>query len=140
MSKRNDNKSQANQYDKVFRENMEAALPGIIEHVLGLNIVYSEELPDDIQHTRERRPDLLKRVTDNAGKKYVLHIEYQATNDMDMAYRMADYSIMLQWKYRLEVKQYFIYIGPGKSRMPQKIATEDFQFRYQILALSAHRL
>jgi hypothetical protein len=116
---------------------MEAALPGIIEHLLGLDIISSEELPDDIQHTRERRPDLLKKVTDGAGKNYVRHIEYQATNDKDMAYRMAEYSIMLQWKYRLEVKQYVVYIGMGKSSMPQSIVTEDFQFKYRVLALSS---
>jgi hypothetical protein len=137
MAKRNPDNIQANQYDKIFRENMEAALPGIMEHVLGLKITSSEELPDDIQHTRERRPDLLKKVTDTAGRTYVLHMEYQAKNDMDMAYRMAEYSIMLQRKYRLDVKQYVIFIGMGKSRMPQNITTEDFQFRYQLLALSA---
>ena len=116
---------------------MEAALPAIVEHVIGLNIIHSDELPDDIQHTKERRPDLLKKVTDNTGRTYVLHIEYQAKNDMDMVYRMAEYSIMLQWKYRLPVKQYVIFIGMGKLRMPQHISTENFQFRYQLLALSA---
>jgi hypothetical protein len=117
MAKRKQGDSQPNKYDKIFRENMEAALPGIVEHVLGLHIVSSEELPDDIQHTKERRPDLLKKVTDSAGKTYVLHIEYQTKNDMDMAYRMAEYSIMLQWRYRLDVKQHVIFIGKGKPRM-----------------------
>ncbi|MEO6523875.1 MAG: hypothetical protein ABIN91_19480 [Mucilaginibacter sp.] len=136
MAKRKQN-NQTNQYDKIFRENMEAALPGIMEHLLGLHIVSSEELPDDVQHTKERRPDLLKKVTDNTGKIYVLHMEYQAKNDMDMAYRMAEYSIMLQRKYRLDVKQYVIFIGMGKSRMPQSIQSEDFHFKYHLMALSA---
>lgn len=129
--------NQPNKYDKIFRENMEAALPGIVERVLGLHIVSSEELPDDIQHTKERRPDVLKKVTDTDGRTYILHIEYQASNDMNMAYRMADYSVMLQWKYRLDVKQYVIFIGPGKSHMPQTIHSENFQFRYNLLAFSA---
>jgi hypothetical protein len=29
---------QGNMYDKIFRENMEAALPGIIENLLGLKM------------------------------------------------------------------------------------------------------
>ena len=33
---------------------MEAALPGITTHLLNLYIVDSVELPDDIQHTKER--------------------------------------------------------------------------------------
>jgi hypothetical protein len=36
-------------------------LPVIIKEVLGLYIVTSEELPDDIQHTKERKPDALKK-------------------------------------------------------------------------------
>lgn len=46
-----DNK-QGNKYDKIFRENMNAALPGIIRHVLGLHIVHSIDLPDKIQQTK----------------------------------------------------------------------------------------
>lgn len=116
---------QANQYDKIFRENMETVLPGIIEHLLKLNIVRREELPDDVQHTKERKPDLLKKVTDANGKTYVLHIEYQAKNDKDMVYRMAEYSIMLQRRYRISVKQYVIFIGAAKPHMAVSLATED---------------
>lgn len=40
-------KSQANQYDKIIKENLEMTLPVIVREVLGLNIIQSEELPDD---------------------------------------------------------------------------------------------
>ena len=49
---------QVNQYDKVLRENIEAALPGLIRNVLNIHAVNTEELPDDIQHTKERKPDM----------------------------------------------------------------------------------
>ncbi|MGF7078480.1 hypothetical protein [Mucilaginibacter sp. UYCu711] len=65
---------------------MDAALPGIMEHLLSLHIVSSEELPDDMQHTKSHRPDLLKKFTNPAGKTYVLHMEYQAKDDIDMTY------------------------------------------------------
>ncbi|PYF74251.1 hypothetical protein [Pedobacter nutrimenti] len=42
-------------FDKIFKENMQANLPGIIEHVLLLRITWSEELKDDVQHTQERK-------------------------------------------------------------------------------------
>ena len=66
---------QSSEYDRIFKENMEQALPGIIERLLLLQIVQSEELPDDLQQTKERKPDVLKKVTDAAGKTFVLHIE-----------------------------------------------------------------
>jgi len=52
---------QVNQYDKVLKENIEAALPGLIRNVLNIHVVHTEELPDDIQHTKERKPDVLKK-------------------------------------------------------------------------------
>jgi len=127
---------QTNQYDKIFRENMETVLPGIIEHLLKLNIVHSEELPDDVQHTKERKPDLLKKVTDANGNTYVLHIEYQAKTDRDMVFRMAEYSVMLQRSYRISVKQYVIFIGAAKPNMAVSLVTEDLQFKYNLVSLS----
>ena len=53
-----------------------------------------------------------------------------------MVYRMAEYSIMLQRKYKLSIKQYVIFIGNGKAQMAEKLETENFQFRHNILALS----
>jgi hypothetical protein len=129
--------NRANRYDKIFRENMEIALPGIIRYLLGLDIVSSEEIPDEIQHTKERKPDLLKKVVDAAGRSYILHIEYQAKADKDMVYRMAEYSIMLQWKYRTDIKQYVVFIGAGSPNMTESIEKEDFYFRYHLLALSS---
>ena len=61
---------QVNKYDKILRENLEAALPGLIKNLLGIYAVCSEELPDDIQHTKERKPDVLKKVTDKNGETF----------------------------------------------------------------------
>lgn len=136
------NPKQGAKFDKVLRENMEANLPGIIEHVLGMSIVHIEEIPDDLQKTKERKPDLLKKVRDGTGQVFILHIEYQKKNDRDMVYRMAEYSILLQWKYRLPVKQFMIYIGIGKSTMVTRIQAQNFLFRYHSTSLSAidHRI
>src|SRR5690606_30230322 len=101
-------KSQANQYDKIIKENLEMTLPVIVREVLGLNIIQSEELPDDIQHTKERKPDALKRVTDSKGNTYVLHIEFQVKSERDIVFRMIEYYAMLMRKYRIPVRQYVI--------------------------------
>jgi len=127
---------QANQYDKIFRENMEAALPGLMKHLLKIDAVTTDELPDDIQHTRERKPDVLKKVTDSGGLTFVLQVEFQLSDDPDMVLRMAEYYIMLYRRYRLPVRQYVIYIGEGRPRMTDKIRLEQFDFRYALIALS----
>lgn len=115
---------------------MNITLPVISKDLLKLTIAERREIPGDIQHTRERRPDFLNIVGDLKGNQYILHIEYQTTNDKDVAYRMAEYYIMLQRKYRLPVKQFVLYLGKGKANMPHKITTNNFRFSYGILSLS----
>ena len=67
----------------------------------------------------------------------MLHVEYQAKNEADMVFRMAEYSVMLQRKYQLSVKQYVVFIGSAKPKMATVITTEDLQFRYNLVALSS---
>lgn len=128
---------QVHQYDKILRENVEAVLPGLIKKLLGIHVVHTEEIPDDIQHTKERRPDVLKKVADSNGKTFVLHLEWQVADESDMAYRMAEYYIMLLRCYRLPVKQYVLYLGKGISHMADQLVTEQMRFNYRIIKLSA---
>jgi predicted transposase/invertase (TIGR01784 family) len=127
---------QVNQYDKILRENIEAALPGLISNLLNIQAVSTEELPDDIQHTKERKPDVLKKVTDKKGKIFVLHIEFQVKGEPEMVFRMAEYYIMLLRRYKLPVRQYIIYIGDGNPAMTNHIHSESMNFKYQLIALS----
>lgn len=126
-----------NQYDKILRENIEAAAPGLIKNILHINAVSILDLPDSLQHTKERKPDLLKRVTDNNGNIFILHIEFQTKDDPDMAYRMAEYLVMLLRKYKISVVQYVIYIGEGVSAMTNTLTNGKSNFHYEIIALSS---
>jgi len=109
------------QYDKILRENLEATLPGIIRNVLGIHVAQAEELPDDLQHTKERHPDVLKKITDEVGKTFILHIEFQVRDEPKMIWRMAEYFVMLSRLYEMEVRQYVIFIGPGTPTMASRL-------------------
>jgi predicted transposase/invertase (TIGR01784 family) len=127
---------QVNQYDKILRENIEAALPGLIRNLLNIHAVNTEELPDDIQYTKERKPDVLKRVIDEKGNIFVLHIEIQVKDEPKMVFRMAEYFIMLLRQYELPVRQYVIYIGAGYPTMTDYIHSGPMNFTYQLILLS----
>src|ERR1700733_8386421 len=133
MAKRRNKDSQAGQYDKIIKENLEITLPVIIRDVLGLDIAQSEELPDDIQHTKERKPDALKKVIEATGHAYVLQVEFQIEDEKEMIYRMEEYSVMLMRRYRLPVKQYVIFLRDTEPAMPTYIDTEDHKFNYQLI-------
>jgi hypothetical protein len=136
MTKQSDKGSQASQYDKIIKENLEITLPVIIRDVLGLDIAHSEELPDDIQHTKERKPDALKKITDTAGRTYVLQVEFQIADEREMVYRMAEYSIMLMRRYQLPVKQYVIFLKDTEPTMPTYIGTENHKFSYNLIRIA----
>ena len=127
---------QSGQYDKIFRENLEVTLPVIIKEVLGIDVASTEELPDDIQHTKERKPDGLKKVTTTSGETFVLHIEFQLVSDKEMVYRMVEYRIMLMRRYELPVKQYVIFLGEEPPPMATSINEDRLHFSYPLLMIS----
>ena len=129
-------KRQSSQYDKIFKENIEAVISSIMQNVLKITAVSMEELPDDIQHTKERKPDTLKKITDDKGNTFVLQIEFQVKNEDEMVYRMLDYYGMLERKYKLPVKQFVIFLGTGTPTMPTNLDREMLKFRFPIVALS----
>ena len=63
---------------------------GLIRNILGITAISSEEIPDDIQHTKERKPDVLKKITDIQGNTYILQIEFQVADEPKMVYGMAE--------------------------------------------------
>ena len=125
----------ANRYDKILKENMESVLPVIIKDVLEMDIISSEEIPDDLLYTKERKPDVLKKITDSHNNRFILHLEWQSQNDKEMVYRMAEYAVMLYRKYNLPVKQYVIFMGKHGITMSTNINEENLKFRYHILPL-----
>jgi hypothetical protein len=106
-------RKQASQYDKIIKENLEVTLPVIIRDVLGLDILLSEELPDDVQHTKERKPDALKKVTDTAGNTYVLQVEFQVEDE-------AGYKLFLR-SNNPEVKMLAILANFGRENSYQAV-------------------
>lgn len=127
---------QTNQYDKIFRENIESVIPGFIQNILRIEAISSEELPDDVQHTKERKPDVLKKITDNQGNTYVLQIEFQVSDEPKMVYRMAEYYIMLERKYDLAIEQYVVYLGSTKPQMATFLDRKRMKFDFSLISFA----
>lgn len=89
----------------------------LITNLLHIYVVESEELPDDLQHTKEQKPDVLKKITEADGNSFVLHIEFQVADEADMVYRIAEHYLRLRRKYKLSVRQYVLFVGPEQPKM-----------------------
>ena len=127
---------QVSQYDKILKENIEAVIPSLMHNVLGIRAVVAEELPDDVQHTKERKPDVLKKITDDTGDTFVLQIEFQVADEPDMVYRMAAYYVMLKRKYRLPIRQFVIYLGAAQPQMPTRLDSPFLTFHFPLVAFT----
>jgi len=57
----------AQDYDKILRENIEKVIITLAQKLLGIDPTTLEEIPDDLQYTIERKPDLLKKVKPGGG-------------------------------------------------------------------------
>lgn len=101
-----------------------------------ITAISTEELPDDIQHTKERKPDTLKKVTDDKGNVFVLQIEFQLKDEPEMIYRMGEYYFMLERKYKMPVKQFVIFLGKDRPMMPTQLVREQLHFSFPLIALS----
>jgi hypothetical protein len=126
---------QGNKYDRIMKENTHALLPVLIKDVLYLDISHREEIPSDIQYTKERIADKVNKVIDSDNNAYVLHLEWQFQNETDMVYRMAEYAIMLYRKFRLPVKQFVVFMGQDGIKMTTEINKENLRYSFEIVEL-----
>ncbi len=126
----------AQEYDKIFKENIEELILPLAGKLLNIHPEKIEEIPDDLQATIERRPDFLKKVLHTESRKdYILHIEFQTVDDLDMVYRMSEYYALLLRKFKIEVKQYVFFMGKKKSKMIKELSFSGFSFSYEIINL-----
>jgi hypothetical protein len=127
------NKNMAQDYDKIFKENIEEIILPLAEKLLNIHPEKLEEIPDDLQRTIERKPDFLKKVLHkDPSKDYILQIEFQLEDDTEMVYRMSEYFTMLLRKYKLPVKQYVFFINTKPPIMPTHLQLEDLQFKFYL--------
>ena len=101
----------AKQYDKIIKENIEQIFLPLAEKYLGIKIIKSEQLPEKIHITEEREPDFTKIVVTDTGETFILHMEFQTTDDKEMVYRIAEYKAMKMRKFKMAVKSFVIYLG-----------------------------
>lgn len=129
-------KSEANRYDKIFKENLESVTLALIEKVLGIPIGVYEQMPLELQRTLERKPDQLLKITDSAGRTFLLQLEFQLADEPGMVARMLEYRAILRRKFNLPVRQYVLFLSDAAPSMPTRIDEEDLSFAFHLVRLS----
>ncbi len=129
-------KQEANQYDKIVKENIESIIPALMDSVLGFKVVESVVIKEKLQQTKEKEADALRIITDPNGQKFILHLEFQVDDYPKMVYRMIDYWGLLKSKYQLSVRQYVIFIGSGQPKMKNILSEDGNYFQFQLINIT----
>ncbi|GAB4417302.1 MAG: hypothetical protein OHK0039_27470 [Bacteroidia bacterium] len=126
----------AQDYDKIIKENLAGMIPALLDKLLHVRLRTFTLLTLDIQSTLERRPDfLLLAQEEGSDAEHILQIEFQSSNDSEMALRLLEYRALLMRKYRKPVRQYVCYFGNEPMQMPNELRDSDLFFRYHLLDL-----
>ncbi len=124
----------AQDYDKIFKENIEQMALPLAEKLLGIRPETLKDISVDLQQTIERKPDFIKKVVHkDTTKDYILHIEFQVVDEPKMLHRMLEYYALIFRKHNLRLKQVVFYIGEGKAKMLTQINHEDLNFEFSLV-------
>ena len=118
-------KDKSSQFDKLLKENVEALFLPLTEKYLGVSIAKAEDIALPLQKTLERKPDFAKKVTDKSGEIFILHIEFQTSDERKMIDRMQHYHALLRQKYQVPVRQFVVYLGRNPLRYMRHQLEED---------------
>jgi predicted RNA-binding protein with PIN domain len=125
----------ANQYDKIVRENLEELFIPFIVKQLGLSVLIEEVLPDKLHTTEEREMDLLLKLKDSKNDIFLLHVEFQSKPDYEMIWRMVEYHGLITKKYKLAIKHIVVDLDESKTNIITALE-EKFKFTgFEIIKL-----
>jgi predicted transposase/invertase (TIGR01784 family) len=127
----------AQDYDKIFREVLKDIFPAVAQKVLGIPAGQFKPLPVDLQYTSEREADQLWEVTPPDAPPFVVHCEFQSSNDKQMLSRMLLYHAFLYYQQKRPVRQYVIYVGKDPVQMDFQLQSERLSYSYQLVDLKA---
>ncbi len=115
-------------YDAVVKDLFQKDHPSLLDQLTG-GLKIRAFLNVDLAKVLERRADLVLLLEDET----ILHLEFQSTNDNDMAYRAGIYCLLLGHRYRCRVRQVVLYTGQAKMRMPDRVDLGDTRIAYRLI-------
>ena len=125
--------------DIVSKDLLKGLVLDMAKYLFGQPLCAAEILNEEHQRIETRCADLVVRATEPDGDKYLLHIEIQNANAMEMPERMMRYYSDIALAHPgEEIRQYLIYIGKESLRMADGIRSKALNYQYTII--DAHQL
>lgn len=122
-------------FDKIIRENLGRLSKRLLKSFIPVDVREIIPMPSKMRKTIiEREADNLFLVKPVRYPDFILHLEFQSTNDSNMPLRMAIYNYMARYVYRLEVISIVIYVGNGPMKMDNKLLSlNGSKFKFKLI-------
>ncbi|MBF0607307.1 MAG: hypothetical protein SFH39_05935 [Candidatus Magnetobacterium sp. LHC-1] len=120
-------------YDKIIKELLRDIERPLLEKVLGIKADDISSLNVVTQLTDERETDFVAGINEDGRMAFIVHAEFQSTNDSKMPKRMLRYFVHIYSVYEVVVKQYVIFIGKDKMKMESELNLPDICYRYNLI-------
>lgn len=122
----------ANEFDKIIKENLKEGIDALIKN-LGIQAIEKTFLDPKFQFTDERETDFLLKIKNAEDEEFILHLEFQSTNDKNMVYRMLRYCVFILQTYKLPIRQFVIFVGRNKLSMQNELFLPNIHFHYELI-------
>ncbi len=126
-----------NPYDRIVKQNFEKFAVSFLQRVCKIDFSKKEHIPEKLQFIEERETDFSFIINPKQTKRYVLHFEFQVADNDEIHNRMLVYFSLLRYKYKLDVKQFILFLGvesPKYLGKPFKIGRKQVKV-YEVICL-----
>ncbi len=121
-------------FDSTLKELWERDRPSLLEILTG-GVAIRETLNVELPRVQARRADIVYLLADGS----IFHVEFQSTNDRDIAYRQGIYCLLLAQRHRCPVRQVVVYVGRAKMTMPDSVSIGDTRVQFQLVDIRSIR-
>jgi hypothetical protein len=116
-------------HDGVLKDLLQVDRPIFLDRITG-GIPVTQFLNVELPKVLERRLDLVMQLADRS----ILHVELQASNDRDIAFREGVYCFLVGQLHRgCRIRQTVLYVGRPKMRMPAGVDLGDTTGKFNLM-------
>jgi hypothetical protein len=126
-------KKEGNAYDKILKENIEKIFRPLIEKRLGIKIGKAIPLKEKMQTTVELEMDFFYEIVSIEGHPFILHLEFESGNNLEMVYRVGEYHGMSLRRKKLPIKHIVIYLGDETPTMRTQLEPHEIYTGFELL-------
>ncbi len=126
---------EGNLYDKIFKENAEAIFLPLIERELGIQIKTFRPYVAKLQTTLEREMDFFYEIETMDDECFLLHLEFQTEDELDMVYRNAEYHGIALNLRKMEIRHIVVYLGINKPTMLSQLPLKQVYKGFDLIDL-----